>query len=153
VACPNRIFSCFALKSTLLRTAAPPNPRISLQFSSMTASHAASQRSRAVFPGRKADFAKVAICAELPLVVIASNGRFQSIMLKNSVIGSSCEHFSPHKTSSCIWRRGRPKPIFGLAAPPHVLGAVLQPDFRAPLEAGEKSTFSQTGVFQQNKSF
>ena len=74
--------------------------------------------------------------------------RFLRIVLKNSVFGSSREHFWPHRSSSCIWRRGRPKPIFGLAVPPHVLGAVFQSDFRAPPEVGGKSTFSQTGVFQ-----
>lgn len=86
-----------------------------------------------------------------PFVSNPSNGRFQPIVLKNSVFGSSREHFWPHRSSSCIWRGGRPKPIFGLAVPPHVLGAVFQSDFRAPPEVGGKSTFSQTGVFQHNQ--
>jgi len=43
----------------------PSNPRKSPHLASMTAFHAAPQRSRAVFSGRQADFAKVASCAVL----------------------------------------------------------------------------------------
>jgi hypothetical protein len=59
-----RLFVETAALSALL----PPNPRKSPHLASMTASHAALQRSRAVFPGRKANFAKVASCALLPLM-------------------------------------------------------------------------------------
>ena len=44
----------------------PSSPKISPHLSSMTAFHAASQRSQAEFPNRKTGFANVATCAMRP---------------------------------------------------------------------------------------
>jgi hypothetical protein len=47
-------------RNSALSALLPSNPKISPHLSSMTAFHAASQRSQAVFPGRKTDFANTA---------------------------------------------------------------------------------------------
>ena len=71
-----------ALRKFTLSAVLPSNPQISMQRSSMTASHAASQRSRAVFPGRKAHFAKGALCAFLPSELTATKVRNSTLVPK-----------------------------------------------------------------------